>query len=846
MPGVHVKGVGKLSFPLTKDQSKALKDPTVSFKTTDDVYTKIWHVEASDLTISNPEWQPSMRKLLNVLSSKLGVHPARLSAQLDSLLYMERGSNIDWCSTVEEDQDLVGTLFVQPPSSFSGGLFRIFDGEPGQEEECITCFDMGEIDQENEYKCFFFAHYNDCQYEMQKIKSGNRVVLRYSLRYSKHNDQDQTPSASLLRSSMVPLQQSLDSLPRSDRIILVPLGKMYKDSSLVKYGVNALSPDHRAMAEALTVAGKDWKILIVQAKKTVRVYSGKCTSKMTRLYNMLGEKVSSSTKKWLENVVSFAPLEEAVVILEHGSSDDDDSYFSYDNRPIEHIDSENHQNRDAMLLTESRMVAHNWGAAKTTDCHGYYDDDPEAIYHATFLLAYDESSELELRCLEGHSTVKAECRRIVQTNDLALLDRVLTLIETKKHCGIESDLSCCILDMLMESSDEQSLVISLVSRLLLSSPTKEPRENLWTEILFAVQKFGWKEIGESVALLLNNEKRKKGTPTLVFITRIEFVMKLREIKDAYAFAQQYILDSTNDFLDNNASFTCRAYDIGDTLTKIENIVEHYGWKEERVVVTAINHLISNVHTALTYRILDIGHLAFKIHVERSCNATKDFTVKFAKSFSRVPNFIFNHTTVKENRYATLLQTLRVAIDHGSQDELNSLGGLCVRNKTGFSLLLKIATEAVDGDIEPQSLLRDLMNHCLFQHAIPSNSYSWKANATESDVSPSLHIEMIFEEFPNLAYSVDHAGRLPLHHAVAQNTSYEILEYIVAKNPVAATVHDPVSGLYPFMIAGSVDNASAAFKLLLASPNLVAGDFDSLHHGCDEEMSKKRKRSLSLT
>jgi hypothetical protein len=218
--GLSIKGVGKISLPISDHDVFSLKDPTVSYKTNDDVFTNVYQIEAQDLAIQNPAWTASLQKLLVPIASKMGIPPSLLSAQLDSLYLFEKGSFIDWCSSIEE-RPVIGTLLIQLPSEFSGGLIRVYDGEEGEEEDesKITCFGMGQSTGKSEYTCHFLCHYGDCQYEMQKIKSGRRLLLRYSLKYK---GRDKIPSAALLRNTIVPVRRSLESLPRSDHVVLVP------------------------------------------------------------------------------------------------------------------------------------------------------------------------------------------------------------------------------------------------------------------------------------------------------------------------------------------------------------------------------------------------------------------------------------------------------------------------------------------------------------------------------------------------------------------------------------------------------------------------------------------------
>ena len=61
--------------------------------------------------------------------------------------------------------------------------------------------------------------------------------------------------------------------------------------------------------------------------------------------------------------------------------------------------------------------------------------------------------------------------------------------------------------------------------------------------------------------------------------------------------------------------------------------------------------------------------------------------------------------------------------------------------------------------------------------------------------------------------------------------------LIEANPKAASVRDPVTNLYPFMLAGMHGNTDAAFTLLLANPTLViVGNQAKVD-------SRKRKRSL---
>lgn len=63
-------------------------------------------------------------------------------------------------------------------------------------------FTLG-AEEEATYSCHFVCHFSDCEYEMAKLRSGSRVLLRYSLFY---DEVDPIPTASLMDESTSPFR----------------------------------------------------------------------------------------------------------------------------------------------------------------------------------------------------------------------------------------------------------------------------------------------------------------------------------------------------------------------------------------------------------------------------------------------------------------------------------------------------------------------------------------------------------------------------------------------------------------------------------------------------------------
>jgi len=322
--GLRVNGVGDLPLPLTDYQAKTLKSNKNTTKIDNGSYHKTYSINSKLIRIKNPTWTASLEKLVKTVAYKLGVNPSKLSAELHSLLYMEKGSRVDRCKNTDQGTNVLGTLFVQLPSVFTGGEVNIYnDGEGdywGVEEDIPNTFLLG-AGGDASFSCHFVCHFKDCEYEFAKIKSGSRVLLRYTLRFG----EEKAPTAHLLNKSISSLKWSLEMLPPVDRMLLIPMAKRYTAASLVNMGVNAFSPKHRARVEAIkAAAGEGWKVLIVTAELKHTRKSGyygntistEKDSSVTTIFDEAGNNVTRE-EKWLKNVVDFEPMDDGMILSDN-------------------------------------------------------------------------------------------------------------------------------------------------------------------------------------------------------------------------------------------------------------------------------------------------------------------------------------------------------------------------------------------------------------------------------------------------------------------------------------------------------------------------------------------------
>ena len=95
---------------------------------------------------------------------------------------MEEGSRIDRCANPGPHY-ILGTLYIQLPSIFSGGEMIVYSGDERENDSEMAKFNLSGTG-DDALSCHFVCHYADCEYEMKQLKSGSRVLLRYSLHYS--------------------------------------------------------------------------------------------------------------------------------------------------------------------------------------------------------------------------------------------------------------------------------------------------------------------------------------------------------------------------------------------------------------------------------------------------------------------------------------------------------------------------------------------------------------------------------------------------------------------------------------------------------------------------------------
>eukprot|EP00579_Thalassiosira_antarctica_P011325 CAMPEP_0201915224 /NCGR_PEP_ID=MMETSP0903-20130614/5208_1 /ASSEMBLY_ACC=CAM_ASM_000552 /TAXON_ID=420261 /ORGANISM="Thalassiosira antarctica, Strain CCMP982" /LENGTH=550 /DNA_ID=CAMNT_0048450795 /DNA_START=38 /DNA_END=1690 /DNA_ORIENTATION=+ len=529
----------------------------------------------------------------------------------------------------------------------------------------------------------------------------------------------------------------------------------------------------------------------------------------------------SVPQKWLKKVVDFDTL----------SEDDED---------------------EGMMLSHDDGYSDIWGRFKshTSSRRGYhYDEEEEAtkkLYEATFLLAYDTSSEeTELKCLSGCEGVAEVSDKVVATRDYGLLKRLLSTVETKEKSKFTVRSCGMLLQMMTRSTGKAVLSssrITLANRILLGLSTSfEPSEELYETVLAAVKTFGHDELSGSISKLLGDETRMHGHELSVFLHRADFILNLNKCLESES---NHLEKSISDLTSHGKT---RISDSTVINVTIISMISHHGWEAMGNVVKASLDFMHKVSSKMLPDLMNRARLLWKFRrrYNQGYNFIQACLVDFVVPF--VAGLKVNSTPtvigyMNGQHKRLFMKLIRFVIEYGKKDELHGFGLFAIKTETLLSALLKAIAESNVG-MASQVMLRDILNKCLVQRSVTMRS-GWPNHTKEDGISvhPSSHVRKFLEAYPDMVKKTDGDGRLTLHHAVDSTSApFEAVMDVFEANPKSVSVRDPVSGLYPFMLAASNDNIAASFSLLLADPSLVLGgtQVDTV------DSNKKRKRSPSM-
>ena len=301
-PGVEVKGLGEIAFPVNKLQAKALievahKAPFGKSSQTiiDENVRSGWEIDADNLQFNNPNWKKFLGKAVKNVQKDLGLEDYTVHAEPYKLLIYEKGDFFLPHRDSEKAKGMFGTLIIGLPSQFTGGELHI----RFENKEEIADFS----DANTRHSLQYTAFYADCEHEVKPLASGYRVCLVYNLIQRDHAAQIDSPSIQHQVNRLVDIFKN-DQSQRKDQPYIILLGHQYTPEN---FSENTLKLNDRVRANALLQAARELGYysnlcLVTSYIEGAPEYDGYYGSKMDEVMEM-GEifEEDMSIKKWLVN-----------------------------------------------------------------------------------------------------------------------------------------------------------------------------------------------------------------------------------------------------------------------------------------------------------------------------------------------------------------------------------------------------------------------------------------------------------------------------------------------------------------------------------------------------------------
>eukprot|EP01032_Pedospumella_encystans_P013797 gene13797-15868_t len=181
IPAVHVDGVGRIAYPLCKEQTVTLLGVSSQApfgKGTETVVDvdvrRAWQID-SNLVHINPLWlSNSLPMLVKDCCAKLGIDAvkANVRANLYKMLLYEEGGHFKKHRDTEKEPGMFGSLLVQLPADHEGGHLVV---------EHDTQKKRYQFDKESADKAYYAAFYADCEHTLEPVTKGLRLVLAFNL-----------------------------------------------------------------------------------------------------------------------------------------------------------------------------------------------------------------------------------------------------------------------------------------------------------------------------------------------------------------------------------------------------------------------------------------------------------------------------------------------------------------------------------------------------------------------------------------------------------------------------------------------------------------------------------------
>ncbi|KAJ3118480.1 hypothetical protein HDU96_001299 [Phlyctochytrium bullatum] len=241
-PIIKVEGLGILPLPLVDVTAAQLA--ALCKQAAPDGRLEL---SPENFTITNPEWQSGLEKLMHTVSERLGCGEDQLPVKLRKMVLHQHGPSgsgyISGHQDREDDDSVLATLIVQLPSSYEGGEF-VLEDRAGNKS--VHGFGMLYSDK-RVWMNHYAVHVAGADHHVTKITNGHCLMLVYSIH---------VPTTAVIRRNKPIPQKQRQAHAKAELKLLafpfwLPFAHNHCKESLSQRGVHALFGIDRDRAQML-------------------------------------------------------------------------------------------------------------------------------------------------------------------------------------------------------------------------------------------------------------------------------------------------------------------------------------------------------------------------------------------------------------------------------------------------------------------------------------------------------------------------------------------------------------------------------------------------------------------
>jgi len=250
-PGLEVKGVGEIAYPINETQAKALiqvaqKAPFIKGSETfvDSAVRSTIKINARQLAFHGNRWSAFLNKIISNIKPDLGLENYSISAHLYKMLIYEKVDFFLPHKDSKKEKGMFGTLVISLPCKHTGG--KLVVSFEGVHEVADFAKDSGD------YKISYAAFYAEGDHKIKPLTSGYTICLLYNLVQQKSGKNIQLTSVDNYVTQLAEIFTN-EQLSGNIKPHIVLLGHQYTPEN---FYVEGLKLNDRPKAEALLRAAQ--------------------------------------------------------------------------------------------------------------------------------------------------------------------------------------------------------------------------------------------------------------------------------------------------------------------------------------------------------------------------------------------------------------------------------------------------------------------------------------------------------------------------------------------------------------------------------------------------------------